>query len=116
MYKKTEEQRNQQIVTIPRGKILSRYYYILFFMLTYTNPCRDFQDAIKSFTKPRQTSDDEEEKLRTSAMSASATLSTLLIPSLKEVGTHIAFITCNFVLFYLLYEQRKKRLCHTTHT
>nr|XP_043620995.1 serine/threonine-protein kinase 24-like [Erigeron canadensis] len=45
---------------------------------------RDFQDAIKSFAKPRQTSSDEEEKLRMSATSESATLSTLIIPSLKE--------------------------------
>ncbi|PWA43506.1 protein kinase superfamily protein [Artemisia annua] len=45
---------------------------------------RDFQDAIKSFAKPLETSDDEEDRLRMSATSASATLSTLLIPSLKE--------------------------------
>ncbi|MFS7946827.1 putative protein kinase STE-STE20-YSK family [Helianthus anomalus] len=45
---------------------------------------RDFQDAIKAFAKPRQTSGDEEERLKLSATSASATLSTLLIPSLKE--------------------------------
>ncbi|KAK9070585.1 hypothetical protein SSX86_010987 [Deinandra increscens subsp. villosa] len=45
---------------------------------------RDFQDAIKAFAKPRQTSGDEEERVKLSAMSASATLSTLLIPSLKE--------------------------------
>ncbi|XP_076896949.1 uncharacterized protein LOC143550110 [Bidens hawaiensis] len=45
---------------------------------------RDFQDAIRSFAKPRQTSSDEEERNKIAARSASATLSTLLIPSLKE--------------------------------
>ncbi|XP_076930026.1 uncharacterized protein LOC143594651 [Bidens hawaiensis] len=45
---------------------------------------RDFQDAIRSFAKPRQTSSNEEERHKVAATSASATLSTLLIPSLKE--------------------------------
>nr|GEV33159.1 protein kinase superfamily protein [Tanacetum cinerariifolium] len=45
---------------------------------------RDFQDAIKAFAEARETSDDEENRLRMSTTSASATLSSLLIPSLKE--------------------------------
>ncbi|XP_076947932.1 uncharacterized protein LOC143620012 isoform X2 [Bidens hawaiensis] len=45
---------------------------------------RDFQDAMRSFAKPRQTSSNEEESNKIAATSASATLSTLLIPSLKE--------------------------------
>nr|XP_043623781.1 serine/threonine-protein kinase 4-like [Erigeron canadensis] len=44
----------------------------------------DYYDAIKAFPKPRQTSSDEEESARTSASSASAPLSVLIIPSLKE--------------------------------
>ncbi|XP_024968672.1 germinal center kinase 1-like isoform X2 [Cynara cardunculus var. scolymus] len=44
----------------------------------------DYHDAIKSFSKPRQASGDEEERLRVSATSASAPLSVLLMPSLKE--------------------------------
>ncbi|KAK1424090.1 hypothetical protein QVD17_19402 [Tagetes erecta] len=45
---------------------------------------RDFQDAIKAFAKPHQTSSDEKERLKVSATSSSTTLSTLIIPSLKE--------------------------------
>ncbi|KAC9170978.1 hypothetical protein E3N88_46264 [Mikania micrantha] len=44
----------------------------------------DYFDAIKAFPKPRHTSSDEEEGARSSASSASAPLSVLLIPSLKE--------------------------------
>ncbi|XP_071715702.1 uncharacterized protein [Rutidosis leptorrhynchoides] len=44
----------------------------------------DYYDAIKAFPKPRQASSDEEDVARTSASSASAPLSILIIPSLKE--------------------------------
>ncbi|KAJ9562840.1 hypothetical protein OSB04_008000 [Centaurea solstitialis] len=44
----------------------------------------DYHDAIKAFSKPRQTSGDEEERLKVAATSASAPLSILLTPSLKE--------------------------------
>lgn len=44
----------------------------------------DYYDAIKAFPKPRQASSDEEESARTSASSASAPLSILIVPSLKE--------------------------------
>ncbi|KAJ9537662.1 hypothetical protein OSB04_030395 [Centaurea solstitialis] len=44
----------------------------------------DYYDAIKAFPKPRQTSSDGEENARTSASSASAPLSILIVPSLKE--------------------------------
>ncbi|GJT61638.1 kinase STE-STE20-YSK family protein [Tanacetum coccineum] len=44
----------------------------------------DYYDAIKAFPKPRQASSDEEDSARTSASSASAPLSVLIVPSLKE--------------------------------
>ncbi|KAI3789597.1 hypothetical protein L2E82_02397 [Cichorium intybus] len=44
----------------------------------------DYYDAIKAFPKPRQVSSDEDETARTSAKSASAPLSILIVPSLKE--------------------------------
>ncbi|XP_024979373.1 serine/threonine-protein kinase svkA-like isoform X2 [Cynara cardunculus var. scolymus] len=44
----------------------------------------DYYDAIKAFPKPRQASSDEEESARNSASSASAPLSILIVPSLKE--------------------------------
>ncbi|XP_071691931.1 uncharacterized protein [Rutidosis leptorrhynchoides] len=44
----------------------------------------DYYDAIKAFPKPRQASSDEEDGARTSASSASAPLSILIVPSLKE--------------------------------
>ncbi|KAK2968425.1 hypothetical protein RJ640_004431, partial [Escallonia rubra] len=43
---------------------------------------RDYFDALKAFPKPRQASD-EEDSARTAALSSSAPLSVLLIPSLK---------------------------------
>lgn len=46
---------------------------------------KDVHDARKPLTK-------EEERLRVSATSASATLSTLIIPSLKEVRTPLILI------------------------
>ncbi|KAK9078239.1 hypothetical protein SSX86_002296 [Deinandra increscens subsp. villosa] len=44
----------------------------------------DYYDAMKAFPKPRRASSDEEESARLSASSASAPLSVLIIPSLKE--------------------------------
>ncbi|XP_076943789.1 uncharacterized protein LOC143614162 [Bidens hawaiensis] len=44
----------------------------------------DYFDAIKAFPKPRQPSSDEDESARSSALSASAPLSVLIVPSLKE--------------------------------
>ncbi|KAL7597883.1 hypothetical protein Lser_V15G25108 [Lactuca serriola] len=49
-----------------------------------TRHSSDYYDAIKAFPKPRQASSDEEEMARTSATSASAPLSILIVPSLKE--------------------------------
>lgn len=46
----------------------------------------DYVDAQKSFLRSRPTSDDEE-NAKMSTVSASASLSALLIPSLKEVGS-----------------------------
>ncbi|KAJ0744322.1 putative protein kinase STE-STE20-YSK family [Helianthus annuus] len=48
---------------------------------------RDYYDAIKAFPKPRHASSDEEEGARSSALSASAPLSVLIVPSLKEAVT-----------------------------
>ncbi|KAI3774977.1 hypothetical protein L1987_49544 [Smallanthus sonchifolius] len=44
----------------------------------------DYYDAIKAFPKARHASSDEEESARSSASSASAPLSVLIVPSLKE--------------------------------
>nr|GEY06205.1 protein kinase superfamily protein [Tanacetum cinerariifolium] len=44
----------------------------------------DYYDAIEAFPKPRQASSDEEDSARTSALLASAPLSVLVVPSLKE--------------------------------
>ncbi|KAK1416756.1 hypothetical protein QVD17_25872 [Tagetes erecta] len=44
----------------------------------------DYYDAIKAFPKPRHASSDEEESARSSASAASAPLSVLIVPSLKE--------------------------------
>ncbi|XP_071697880.1 uncharacterized protein [Rutidosis leptorrhynchoides] len=74
---------------------------------------RDFQDAIKAFSKPRQASGDEEEKRIKSAASASATLTTLLIPSLKEeISDDLGAPIVNMVIKSLMdMEHRKPGSC-----
>ncbi|KAL4589067.1 hypothetical protein LXL04_001969 [Taraxacum kok-saghyz] len=52
--------------------------------LDSTRHSSDYYDAIKAFPKPRQASSDDDETARTSATSASAPLSILIVPSLKE--------------------------------
>ncbi|KAK3034987.1 hypothetical protein RJ639_033365 [Escallonia herrerae] len=65
---------------------------------------QDYFDALKAFPKPRQASD-EEDSARTAALSSSAPLSVLLIPSLKEVSSvfmledNIVIVFCVIVLW-----------------
>ncbi|KAI3803492.1 hypothetical protein L1987_31644 [Smallanthus sonchifolius] len=52
--------------------------------LEYAGHSSDYYNAIKAFPKPRHATSDEEESARPSASSASAPLSVLIVPSLKE--------------------------------
>lgn len=59
---------------------------------------RDYLDAQKTFLRSRPTSDDEE-NAKISTVTSSASLSALLIPSVKEVGFDYVFSHTIIIMF-----------------